>query len=77
MTTRSDINGFIAERPPAIAGVWAYPSFAALPEPVGGVIVCVPPAEAVKIVRDAFAHPSAFIHRAHGWMWQMIGKVPA
>lgn len=99
----------------AIDGVRAYPSFAALPERVGGVIVCVPPAEAVKVAQEAaeqgisriwlqqgasspeaisfceqhrlsvihghcilmFADPSAFIHRAHRWVWQMIGKVPA
>ena len=37
-------------------GVPAYPSFEALPEPVGGVIVVVPPARAEGVVRDAAAH---------------------
>jgi uncharacterized protein len=37
-------------------GVRAYPSFAALPEPVGGVIVVVPPARAEEVVKDAAAH---------------------
>jgi predicted CoA-binding protein len=150
VTSRADIDGFLAEKSLAIAGVSrggkkfgntilkdlkekgytmypvhpkasevdgvrAYPSFAALPDDVGGVIVCVPPAEAVNVVRDAaargirriwlqqgagspeavsvceqqglsavhghcilmFADPSAFIHRAHRWLWQTIGKVPA
>jgi hypothetical protein len=150
VTSRADIDGFIAEKTLAIVGVSrggkkfgntilkemkdkgytmypvhpkadmidgvrAYPSLAALPEDVGGVIVCVPPAEAVNVVQDAaaqgtrriwlqqgagspeaisfceqqglsvvhghcilmFAAPSAFIHRAHRWVWQMIGKVPA
>ncbi len=88
MTTRADIDGFIAEKTLAIAGVSrggkkfgntilkelrakgytilpvhphadaveglpAYPSFAALPEQAGGAIVCVPPAEAAKVVRAA------------------------
>ena len=24
-----------------------------------------------------FAHPSAFIHRAHRWIWGVLGKLPA
>lgn len=36
-------------------GVRCYRHFADLPEPVGGVIVSVPPAEAVSVVRDAAA----------------------
>jgi uncharacterized protein len=24
-----------------------------------------------------FAHPSAFIHRAHRWVWGVLGKLPA
>ncbi|HEY7751040.1 MAG TPA: CoA-binding protein [Ignavibacteriaceae bacterium] len=24
-----------------------------------------------------FAHPSAFIHRAHKWIWGVLGKLPA
>lgn len=38
-----------------IDGIQAYSRLADLPEPVGGVIVCVPPAEAVDVVRDAAA----------------------
>lgn len=38
-----------------IDGVQAYHRLADLPEPVGGVIVCVPPAQAVDVVRDAAA----------------------
>ena len=34
-----------------VDGIRAYPSFAALPEPVGGVIVCVPPAQAESVVK--------------------------
>ena len=37
-------------------GVRAYPSFAALPEPVGGVITVIPPARTEDVVRDAAAH---------------------
>jgi len=36
-----------------VDGVRAFPSFAALPEPVGGVIVVVPPAQAEGVVKDA------------------------
>lgn len=39
-----------------VGGVPAYPSFAALPEPVGGVIVVVPPARAEQVVSEAAAH---------------------
>lgn len=39
-----------------LEGVPAYPSFAALPEPVGGVIVVVAPAQAETVVKDASAH---------------------
>jgi hypothetical protein len=39
----------------AIDGHTAYPSLAALPERAGGVVVVVPPSEAVKVVRDAAA----------------------
>ncbi len=38
-----------------IDGAPCFRSFAALPEPVGGVIVTVKPAEAEKVVRDAAA----------------------
>lgn len=36
-----------------IDGVKCYPSFARMPEPIGGVIVCVSPDDAVTVVRDA------------------------
>lgn len=36
-----------------IGGVKCYAHFNEIPEPVGGVIVCVPPADAVTAVRDA------------------------
>src|SRR5512137_913761 len=39
-----------------LEGMRAYPSFAALPEPVGGVIIVVPPASAESVVKDAAAH---------------------
>ena len=39
-----------------VDGVKAYPSLAALPEPVGGVIVVVPPAQAEAVVKEAAAH---------------------
>ena len=38
-----------------IAGEPCYPSMAALPERVGGVVVFTPPAETEKVVRDAAA----------------------
>jgi predicted CoA-binding protein len=38
-----------------IAGEPCYPSLAALPERVGGVVVFTPPAETEKVVRDAAA----------------------
>ena len=39
----------------AIAGVRCWPSLRTLPEPVGGVVIVVPPAETEKVVRDAVA----------------------
>jgi predicted CoA-binding protein len=98
-----------------VGGHRAYPSFAALPEPVGGVIVVVPPAQAESVVRAAAAHgirrvwlqqgaaspeairfcedngisvvhgecvlmylkPStSWIHGAHRWVWELIGRAP-
>lgn len=38
---------------PMIDGVQCYAHFKDLPEPVGGVIISVPPADAVTAVRDA------------------------
>lgn len=37
----------------SIDGVTCYPHFADMPEPIGGVIVCVSPDDAVTVVRDA------------------------
>jgi uncharacterized protein len=89
-----------------------YPSLAALPAGVEGVVVVVPPAKAEQVVQDAaqagikrvwlqpgaqspaaiktaqdkglrvvagecilmYARPAAFFHRAHGFVWKMIGK---
>jgi predicted CoA-binding protein len=36
-----------------IGGVTCYPHFANMPQMPGGVVVCVPPADAVSAVRDA------------------------
>ncbi len=98
-----------------VGGHRAYPSFAALPEPVGGVIIVVPPAQAESVVKAAAAHgirrvwlqqgaaspeairfcedngisvvhgecvlmylkPStSWIHGAHRWVWELIGRAP-
>jgi predicted CoA-binding protein len=98
-----------------VDGVRAFPSLAALPEPVGGVIVVVPPAQAQGVVKEAAAHgirrvwlqqgaesadairfcqengmsvvhgecvlmypkPStSWIHGAHRWVWDLIGRTP-
>ena len=48
-----------------VEGDRAYPSLKALPEAVGGVIICVPPAQAEQVVQDAAA---AGIHRI--WLQQ-------
>ena len=100
---------------PEVDGVRAYPSFAALPEPVGGLIVCVPPAQAESVVKEAAAHgirrvwlqqgagsaeaikscqengisvvhgecvlmypkpTTAWIHGAHRWVWDLLGRTP-
>lgn len=52
-----------------IGGVRCYKSFADLPEHVEAVVIVVPPAEAVKVVRDAAA---AGIHRV--WLQQGAGS---
>ena len=97
-----------------IEGERCYPSLAALPEPVDGILVVVPPAQAEQVVRDAaaagirrvwlqqgaesaaairfceengisavhgecilmFAEPAAWFHRAHRWVWKLLGKLP-
>jgi hypothetical protein len=150
MTTKREIDEFLAEKTLAIAGVSrtgkkfgntilkdltklgyrllpvhpeaaevdghpAYPSFADLPEPVGGVIIVVPPAQAEGVVKAAADHgirrvwlqqgagspeaigfceergisvvhgecvlmylkPStSWIHGAHRWIWDLIGRSP-
>ncbi len=49
-----------------IDGDKAYPNLGALPEPVGGVLIVVPPTETEKVVRD--------IERAHiGRVWMQPG----
>lgn len=48
-----------------IEGDRCYPSLSALPEPVGGVLIVVPPPETEKVVRDA---AEAGIRRV--WMQQ-------
>lgn len=40
-----------------LEGERCYPSLAALPEPVDGVLVIVPPAQAEQVVREAAAAP--------------------
>jgi predicted CoA-binding protein len=97
-----------------IDGQRCYRSFSELPEHVDAVLVVVPPAQAVAVVRDAlaagvhhvwlqqgaespqalqvcrdagleavsgecvlmFAHPAG-IHKAHRWLWQLLGRIPA
>jgi len=150
MTTKREIDEFLAQKTLAIAGVSrtgkkfgnailrdltklgyrllpvhpeaaevdghrAYPSFTALPEPVGGVIIVVPPAQAESVVKAAADHgirrvwlqqgagsPAAikfceekgisvvhgecvlmylkpstsWIHGAHRWVWDLIGRTP-
>jgi uncharacterized protein len=50
---------------PSIEGEVCYPSLSALPEPAGGVVLVVPPAETEKVVKEA---ASAGISRI--WMQQ-------
>jgi uncharacterized protein len=97
-----------------VDGERCYRSLADLPEPVGGVVVVVPPDRGIEVVRQAaaagirriwlqqgaesarlellcaelglqsiagecilmFARPSG-IHRAHRWVWSMLGKIRA
>ena len=98
----------------SIRGVRCYSRLAQLPVPVEGVLIVVPPTQAVNAVRDAaaagirlvwlqqgsaspevlqvcrdvgveaisgecilmYAHASG-IHKAHRWVWGVLGKVPA
>jgi predicted CoA-binding protein len=98
-----------------VGGVRTFPSLAALPEPVGGVIVCVPPDRADGVVKEAAAQgirrvwlqqgaesdeaitfcrengisvvhgecvlmypkpTSSWVHGAHRWVWDLIGRTP-
>jgi uncharacterized protein len=97
-----------------VEGDKAYPSFAALPEKPGGVVIVVPPAQTEKVVQEAakagiqrvwiqqgaesaaaiqlckdnnlnvvhnecimmFAEPTGFGHKAHRWIWGLLGKLP-
>ena len=97
-----------------IEGERCWPTLAALPEPVEGVLITVPPAQTAQVVRDAaaagikrvwmqqgaespeairfcqenginavhgecilmFAEPAAWFHRAHRWVWKLLGKLP-
>ena len=97
-----------------LEGDKCYPSLSSLPEPVGGVLVVVPPAQTEQVVRDAtaaniprvwlqqgagsdaavriceehdisvvagecilmFAEPLKFGHKAHRWVWRLLGKLP-
>lgn len=95
-------------------GETCYPDLILLPQKVDAVVICVPPVQTEKVVREAaqagikkvwlqhgsqsddaikfceeseidcvsnecilmFAQPSAFIHRAHGWINKITGKFP-
>ncbi len=97
-----------------VEGERCYPSLGALPEPVEGVLIVVPPAETEKVVLEAaaagikrvwmqqgaespeavrfckengieavhgecilmFTEHGAFFHRAHRWVWGVLGKLP-
>lgn len=97
-----------------VDGDRCYPNLAALPGPVDGVLIVVPPTETEQVVRDVaaarirrvwmqpgaeseaairfcqqngidvvhnecilmFAKPTAFGHRAHRWVWGLMGKLP-
>jgi predicted CoA-binding protein len=97
-----------------VDGDKCYHNLKELPESVGGVVIVVPPAETVKVVRDSiaagicrvwlqqgtesdeaialckdngidviyghcilmFAKPTAFVHRAHRYIWRLLGKLP-
>ncbi len=97
-----------------VDGVRCWPSLEELPEPVGGVVVVVPPSQGESVVEAAaaagirrvwlqqgaespavleratsrglevvsgecilmFAQPTGLIHRAHRWLWGVLGKLP-
>ncbi len=97
-----------------IEGERCYASLGALPGPVDGLLIVVPPAQTEQVVRDAaaagirrvwmqqgaaspaaikfcqengisevhgecilmFTEPAAWWHRAHRWVWKLLGKLP-
>ena len=97
-----------------VEGERCYRNLGALPQPVDGVFVSVPPAQTEQVVREAaaagihrvwmqqgaespaaikfcaengisavhgecilmFAEPAAWFHRAHRWVWKLLGKLP-
>ena len=98
-----------------IEGEHCFKTFSALPEPVDGVLIVVPPPQTEQVVRDAaaagikrvwmqqgaesseainfcqthgmsvvhgecilmFTEHAAFMHRAHRWVWGLLGKLPS
>jgi hypothetical protein len=98
----------------SVEGARCYRSLGDLPEPVGGLVVVVPPEQTERVVQAAagagikrvwmqpgaeseaairyceqngitvvqgecilmFAEPAGFGHRAHRWVWKMLGKLP-
>lgn len=97
-----------------IDGEPCFPSLSAIPEPLGGAIIVVPPIATELVVQDAeraginrlwlqpgsestkaiqfcqdknitviygycpmmFLKQTAFIHRFHGWILRLVGKLP-
>jgi uncharacterized protein len=53
----------------AVEGVTCYRSFKELPEPVGGVLIVVPPWEAIDVIHDAAAAGIARV-----WLQQGAGS---
>lgn len=98
----------------SIDGTRCYSSFSALPEPIDALLVVVPPAQALSVVREAaaagihrvwlqqgasspavlaacaelgletvsgecilmYAAPAG-VHKFHGWIWRVLGKMPS
>jgi predicted CoA-binding protein len=98
----------------SLEGTRCYRSLGDLPEPVGGLVVVVPPEQTERVVQAAagagikrvwmqpgaeseaairyceqngitvvhgecilmFAEPAGFGHRAHRWVWKILGKLP-
>jgi len=97
-----------------IEGDKCYPNLEALPEPVGGVLIILPPRKTEEVVKEAneagikrvwmqqgaesqaairyceehgmsaihnecimmYSHDAAFYHRAHKFVWGLLGKAP-